>query len=544
MSAFPKQTQGCFTLCRSVVAYAAVGLLAARADSLATYQQAYVNQRYGMFVCYNMSTYTGDDWAHAGLDPNVFTPTGPLSAVTDQWAAIARDSGMKYGVLTTKHHDGFALWDSTQSNYDVASTSWYSDSGGPSYHVDLVKAYADSFRAQGLGVGLYYSIWDRMNGLGPKVFADEPTVPQKTSEEATTYVKEELRQLLTAYGPIDVIWTDGWGWLDRYGLGSSGYEYVNYTDVYSYVKQVSPSTLLLENNHEFNLSHTDIVSYEQRPLPVATNTQPNEVCATLRADDKWFYASVGSASLKPVDRLGEQIRVVNDRNGSFLLDVTPDKAGLIPESQLLRLTEIKNYLDNPPPLSIAIGKAVTQSSTYIESANYSAAKGNDVDDLSFTATADGDFSPWWKVDLGQLTTIGEVDLCNRLNYEGRLRDIYVDIIDADGTTVVYTSSLLNPGNSMGGGISNYRLGPNPLTLTLGNGVVGRFVRVRRVAEEGFASDTTGNKFILTLAEVRVFAAVPEPRACTIVGVSFAIGGLVLRLIRRSTNLSAGNDAEN
>ena len=310
------------------------------------------------------------------------------------------------------------------------------------------------------------------------------------------------------------------------------------------MKQVSPSTLLLESNHELNLSHTDIVSYEQRPLPVATNTKPNEVCATFRADDKWFYASVGNASLKPVDRLGEQIRVVNDRNGSFLLDVTPDKAGLIPESQLLRLTEIKSYLDNPPPLSIAIRKALTQSSTYIESANYSAAKGNDVDNLSFTATADGDFSPWWKVDLGQLTAIGEVDPCNRLRYEGRLRDIYFNIIDTDGTTVVYTSSLLNLCNSMGGGISNYRLGPNPLTLTLGNGVVGRFVRVRRVAEEGFASDTTGNKCILTLAEVRVFAAVPEPPACTIVGVSFAIGGLVLRLIRRSTNLSVGNDAKN
>ena len=160
--------------------------------------------------------------------------------------------------------------------------------------------------------------------------------------------------------------------------------------------------------------------------------------------------------------------------------------------------------------------------------------------MSFTATADGDFSPWWKADLGQLTAIGQVDLYNRLNYEGRVRDIYVDIIDADGTAVVYTSSLLNAGNA----ISNYRLGPNQLTLILDNGVVGSFVRVRRVAEDGFASDTTGNNFILTLAELRVFAAVPEHPACAIVGVSFAIGGLVLRLIRRSTNFSVGNDADN
>ena len=516
--------------CIVVVFVHASSLLAA--DTLATYQQAYVDQRYGMFVCYNMPTYTGEEWAHAGLSPDVFTPTGPLSAVTDQWAATAKASGMRYGVLTTKHPDGFALWDTTQSSYDIASTSWYSDPGSPNYHFDIVKSYADSFRNQGLGVGLYYSIWDRMNGLGPKFFSDEPTVPQKTSSEATAYVKQELGQLLTAYGPVDVIWTDAWGWLDRYGLGSNGYDYVNYNDVYAYIKQVSPRTLLLENSYEFSLAHTDVVCYEQRPLPVANNTLPSEVCATIRADDKWFYTASGNDALKSVASLGEQIRVVNDRNSSYLLAVTPNKAGLIDASQVQRLAEIKSYLDSPPPLSVAIGKAVTQSSTYFDSASYAAGKGNDVDDVSFTATAKGDFSPWWKVDLGEMTTISEVDLYNRVDWGGRLRDVYVDILGDDGTTVVYTSPLLNPGNVLGGGITNYRLGPNPLTLTLGNAIAGRFVRVRRVPEAGYETDATDHKFVLTLGEVRVFAAVPEPSTCAMALAGLACGGYSLFSRRR------------
>ena len=503
------------------------------AETVATYQQAYVDQRYGMFVCYNMPTYTSEEWAHAGLSPNVFAPTGPLSAVTDQWASTAKASGMKYGVLTTKHPDGFALWDTTQSSYDIASTSWYSDPGSPNYHVDLVKSYADSFRSQGLGVGLYYSIWDRMNGLGPKFFSDEPNVPQKTSAEATSYVKQELGQLLTTYGPVDVIWTDGWGWLDRYGLGSNGYDYVNYADVYAYIKQVSPRTLLLENSYEFNLTHTDIVCYEQRPLPVAGNALPSEVCATIRADDKWFYTASGNDSLKAVTSLGEQIRVVNDRNGSYLLAVTPDKAGLIAASQVQRLSEIKSYLDSPPPLSVAIGKTVTQSSIYFDSAYYTAAKGNDVDDTTFTATAKGDFSPWWKVDLGELTTISEVDLYNRVDWGGRLRDIYVDILDADGTTVVYTSPLLNPGNVLGGGITDYRRGPNPLSLALGSGITGRYLRVRRVPEVGYESDTSDHKFVLTLGEVRVFAAVPEPSTYAMALAGLACGGYSMFRRRRA-----------
>ncbi len=103
-----------------------VGATAGAAD-LSVLEQNYVDQQYGLFLHYNMGTYTDEEWAHSGAAVNTFDPTGSINAATAQWAATALAAGMKYGVLTTKHHDGFALWDTNQSTYDIASTSGYND---------------------------------------------------------------------------------------------------------------------------------------------------------------------------------------------------------------------------------------------------------------------------------------------------------------------------------------------------------------------------------------------------------------------------------
>ena len=298
----------------------------AAATDLATLQQNYVDQRYGMFVCYNMSSYTNQEWASSGLNVNTFNPTASIKADTDQWAATAKAAGMKYGVLTTKHVDGYALWNTNQSTYDVAATSWYNDPASPNYHTDVVKSYVDSFRAQGLGVGLYYSIWDKQNGLGnTQNYASDPKVPQKTAAEATAYVKAELNQLLTSYGHIDVIWADAWAGYENY----MGFDYVNYQQVHDYVKQISPNTLLLVNCHEYGynnnydpatVKHTDIVGYETPAYgwPAAGNTLPSEMCDKLASG--WFYHTSNYANLQAASTAATNIRTSNSRNASYLLE--------------------------------------------------------------------------------------------------------------------------------------------------------------------------------------------------------------------------------
>ncbi|KUN02258.1 hypothetical protein AQI96_39970 [Streptomyces canus] len=112
-----------------------------------------VDMRFGMFDHFSMGTFTNQEWAEPNQSP---APFAPPSVNCAQWADAAAAAKMSYGILTTKHHDGFALWPSAYGTQNVANSS---------YKQDVVRAYCDAFRAKGLKVGFYYSIWDRTFGV-------------------------------------------------------------------------------------------------------------------------------------------------------------------------------------------------------------------------------------------------------------------------------------------------------------------------------------------------------------------------------------------
>ena len=109
-----------------------------------------------MFLHFGILTYTGS-WATPNLDITMFNPT---QLIPNQWADAAVSAGMKFGVLTTRHHDGFALWNSQVSTFDVGVDPWQGGQG------DVVRAYVDAFRAHDLLPGLYYSVWDSTHPVG------------------------------------------------------------------------------------------------------------------------------------------------------------------------------------------------------------------------------------------------------------------------------------------------------------------------------------------------------------------------------------------
>ena len=101
----------------------------------------FLNLKFGMFIHYNMGTYTSEQWAYPFHDPKEFKPS---QLNCDQWAEAARSAGMRYAVFTTKHHDGFCLWNTKVTNYDIASAE-------DAYkNRDIVKEYVDAFRKAGL----------------------------------------------------------------------------------------------------------------------------------------------------------------------------------------------------------------------------------------------------------------------------------------------------------------------------------------------------------------------------------------------------------
>jgi len=499
----------------------------AQAVDLDTLKQNYVDQQYGMFLHFSMATYTNQQWANPGQNVNLFNPT---LIDTDQWATVAKNAEMKYGVLTAKHIDGFALWDTGQSTYDIASTSWYNNSADSRYRLDIVKSYTDSFRKAGLGVGLYYSIWDQQAGIGPAISNSTYRPAQLSSAAAITYIKSQLHDLLTNYGHIQVLWLDGFGGRAQ-GVNFSFYEgtcslpvnttvpTIPYATIRDYVRSISPETVIVNDSGKEDTNLTDIMPYEQT-LPSGGNNLPSEACDCMRSDLKWFWNTPGATEMRAANVVGARTAFVNACNGAYLLDVPPDKTGLIPDNattgkEVTALGAIKTYLATLRPGNLAIAKKATQSSSSTNgSTTYSAGMAVDGDRLNVARTAIGDYNPSWKIDLGKATAIGEVNIYSDPSYAGRLRDITIQILAADGTTVVYTSSLLNPGNVLSSGTASYTSGPTSLVVSIngGSGVVGEFIRILRMPEAGYATDGTGNKYLLDAAEVEVFAPVPEPAA--------------------------------
>lgn len=393
-----------------------------RGQTLAELQQDYVDRGFGMFLHFNMGTFTGEEWASPSQPVDTFNPVG---LDTDQWAAAASAAGMTYAVLTTKHHDGFALWDTSRSTYDVASTTWHANAeASEAGSGDIVKRFADSFAAEGIAVCLYYSIWDRTHGI------DGSTL---SGTEATAYVKDELTELLTNYGPIACIWTDGWGWRGYY-------DYVDFTEVYNHIKTLSPTTLLVENSH--SESNTDIRTWEQN-FPTAGNTFPSEASATIRADNKWFW-SAGADDLKSIGNLVGQRLMCNERSAAYLLDVTPDQTGNVPASQVAQLAALGGAVNASgvnwgPAFEVASVADLDLTGSNIVAIN----GGNEdvsIGGVTFSGFTGTDFQPVTAQPAGQTTTAAE-DVLGFAGDKG-IYSAFTDDVDLDILldTHIYTDS--------------------------------------------------------------------------------------------------------
>ncbi|MER7197369.1 glycoside hydrolase [Streptomyces sp. CB01635] len=265
------------------------------------------NNPFGMFMHFNMSTYQDEQWADPNGNPADFNPTN-LDA--DQWAKSMKAAGMQFGVLTAKHHDGFALWPTKYSDYSVAASPYKNGKG------DIVREYVDAMHANGLKVGLYFSIWDRHNG------------------DSTELIENQLRELLTQYGQIDYLWFDGWGW-------NIPYSKIPYQPVRDMIRKTSPHTVVANNDHEGSLRTTDVIVYEVpvQGMPPASNPRPTDASDTLDTNRTWFHTT-GTGAPRPADEIVTNLKKANEGNALFLLNVAPDLSGRIPDLYVDRLKEI------------------------------------------------------------------------------------------------------------------------------------------------------------------------------------------------------------
>ena len=357
--------------------------------------------KFGMFIHFGMSTFTGQEFGETSARAEAYAPT---ALDVEQWIRVAAEGGMKYAVLTTKHCYGHALWDSKLTEYDVAS--------GP-VKTDVVRAFVDACRKHGVKPGFYYLLgWDKVNQWA------------RTPKDYETFCRGQIEELLTGYGPIAEIWLD-----IPWDMGPDTDQVL--ARLYTHIKSLQPECLVLLNqsfvdgssvremaptycHREFGrpsvpLWPKDLVNGEVIPPPAAghdpripvrgaTFYLPMETCDTLA--HHWFWEE-GDA-LKSVKTLVRTYQATVLRGANLLLDLAPDKTGRIPEATAARLMEMKAALADPSLIrpSLTFGAKATASNVYKNDPEFAPSKALDDDSGTRWATSEGTDECWLEVDLG------------------------------------------------------------------------------------------------------------------------------------------------
>ena len=264
----------------------------------------------------------------------------PVQFDADEWVRIAKDAGMKYIIITSKHHDGFAIFDSKVSSYDIVDAT--------PYQRDAIRALSEAAHRAGLRFGVYYSImdWHHPDAQGPNF----PEYNSRTwsnpnfGRYVETYMKPQLKELLTQYPYIDVLWFDGeWvaDWNDDRGR-----------DLYNFVRRIRPS-LIVNNrvghtrqglsglNQQGQIGLGDFGTPEQRVPPEGLPGVDWETCMTM--NDTWGYKSYDD-DWKDTRTLLRTLIDVASKGGNFLLNVGPTAEGVIPQPIVWRLHEMGDWM--------------------------------------------------------------------------------------------------------------------------------------------------------------------------------------------------------
>ncbi len=317
--------------------------------------QWFEHDRFGMFIHWGLYAIPArGEWVRSveRISNEAYQPYfdefNPTAYDPKAWARLCKRAGMKYAVLTAKHHDGFCLFDSKYTDYKATNT--------PAGR-DLVREYVDAFRAEGLRVGLYYSVIDWHHPDYPH-FGDRQH-PERDNEafrganhqfeRYQAYMHGQVRELCENYGKIDILWFD-FSYDDMCG------EKWRATELVRMIRERQPDVLIdnrLEGTTESSvltgepLEYAgDFLSPEQLLPPMGMfdhqgNRVPWEACVTM--NNNWGFAQ-NDNFYKPAPMLIRKLVECVSKGGNLLLNVGPDATGRIPDKSVAILEEIGRWM--------------------------------------------------------------------------------------------------------------------------------------------------------------------------------------------------------
>lgn len=309
------------------------------------------------FIHFGINTFTGREWGNGKEDPKIFNPT-ELDA--RQWVKVCKEAGIKQVILTAKHHDGFCLWPTKTTEHSVKNSPWKNGKG------DVVKEVADACRELGVGFGVYLSPWDMNNAsYGTDAYND--------------FFINQLTELLTQYGKVDEVWFDG-----ANGEGPNGKKQVyDFERWYAHIRKLQPQAVIAVSGPDVRWVGTEtghgreeewsVVPMGKKNVSTAgSQTKADEAPAgdmtgqvlgsraQLKDGDAlkwypaetdvsirpgWFYHESEDKKVKTPEYLKEIYFNSVGRNGVLLLNIPPDKRGLLTDFDVSALKGWREKLD-------------------------------------------------------------------------------------------------------------------------------------------------------------------------------------------------------
>jgi alpha-L-fucosidase len=332
-----------------IVAFILLAVVAARAQT-AKETQAQLEQRtawwreakFGMFIHWGIYSVPADsmdlkgkkgigEWYFSNKQMQVkdyekfAAQFNPVKFDARTWVKTAKDAGMKYIVITSKHHDGFDMFDTKLSGYCITKAT--------PFKRDPMKELAAECARQGLKFCFYHSIMD---------WHHPDYVPRRKWEQATRpadganldryidYMKGQLRELLTQYGPIGILWFDG-GW-------EHNAQELHSEEVNAMIRSIQPGIII---NDRDNLPEDYATPEQNIPANALPNGRLWETCMTM--NDTWGYARNDTNWKSPEDLIRKLIDIAS-KGGNFLLNVGPTAEGVFPDAINERLAQIGAWM--------------------------------------------------------------------------------------------------------------------------------------------------------------------------------------------------------
>ncbi|MCX6290445.1 MAG: alpha-L-fucosidase [Bacteroidetes bacterium] len=274
---------------------------------------------------------------------NLKTTFNPVKFNPEKWAKAAKDAGMKYVVFTTKHHDGFCMFDTKETDYKITDKNCPFSKNEKS---NVTKEVFSAFRKEGLGVGAYFSKpdwhsddywWKYFPPMNRNVNYDTKKYPERWKKfEEFTF--NQMKELMTDYGKVDILWLDG-GWVRPDSTGKEGLwtQQLNMHRIGEMARSLQPGIIMVDRAVEGY--YQNYLTPEQQ-VPEKPLAYPWETCMTMATS--WSY--VPNDVYKPANKLIHLLAKVVSRGGNFLLNIGPGPDGDWDAVAYSRLKEIGDWM--------------------------------------------------------------------------------------------------------------------------------------------------------------------------------------------------------